>query len=184
MSKRKKGQTSASASPFAPRPTVMGLMQQYPHHNKEGIIAKAINLVKDDPDKYLDVWLYYAAENAWNWCDEQEKAGKDTARRPPHAAPAFGHGHPPLDPIEAIKARHADELARVERSQKTIAGVTQILLLDLKAPNGKPYRDCTKVEMEQFGTWQLTLSKRMKSGQTVGAAFTEAELRRAQTWKD
>ena len=60
--------------------------------------------------------------------------------------------------------------------QDRIEHEVRIALLDLMMPNGKPLRDCTGNDCQNFNGWTSELSKRVPANNTVGSTLSEAEV--------
>lgn len=76
----------------------------------------------------------------------------------------------PVKPKEAIEAERKAVAALVSQ-------VRNVVLLDLKLPNGKKLRNSTFAECSAAGGWFKMVATKGKPSQVVGAVLTEDELR-------
>lgn len=60
--------------------------------------------------------------------------------------------------------------------KRAVETVTQLVLMNLKMPNGKLLRDCTGADCSRFGGWCLDIAKRIGATEKVGKHLTETDL--------
>lgn len=68
--------------------------------------------------------------------------------------------------------------AKAEQRALTEAFKAQIMMLDLKMPNGKAMRDCTGAEMAKFGNRYQKIGERVGKAKLVGAVLDEDAVRK------
>jgi hypothetical protein len=87
---------------------------------------------------------------------------------------------PGKPPQHEPAAKAADVEKRTEALKEAVVGaVKQISLLDWKLANGKAFRDCTREECEELGSWMAKIVTRLEPGQLVGDVFKNDEEIRA-----
>lgn len=115
--------------------------------------------------RYRTALAEYYATNQVRYYLEVERPGKSTK--------------------QSKETRQAARQQENETINEAVAvAVEKAKLLGLIAPNGKPLAQCGPSDLRKFGGWYLGLAKGMSEKQTVGEVYTEADLRKAQTWKD
>lgn len=78
-----------------------------------------------------------------------------------------------IDPV--LKEKTISEIK--DKVTASIKIAANIMLLDLVQPNGKALRLCTGAECAATGGWLTQLSQMMPPDATVGATFTEKQVR-------
>jgi len=84
----------------------------------------------------------------------------------------FAHKYQEIKRLVNPQLREEQEARRTRAAEERI----ETRLLNTVMPNGKQYRECTKVEVARFGRWHVVVAERMRDGQMVGEAFTEQQL--------
>jgi hypothetical protein len=165
----KRGQTRASYRADNPRSLIAQICSENPKLDIDELIPLAIEALLDP--RYRSALAEYYATN-------QVRAYRDneTGRK---------HERSGDKEIKAAKEQKAAK-EKSDAAVKTIvaANIEKAKLLGLLAPNGKPLAKCTFAECKQFGGWYLHLAKGHADAETVGSCYSEAQLRKLQTWKD
>jgi len=82
---------------------------------------------------------------------------------------------------EDLQAHNERQIQRVKAQQQTAKSmanvIMEIILLDLKLPNGKLLRDATFKDCASAGGWYAKVAKRGRPSQIVGQTLTEQQLR-------
>lgn len=87
--------------------------------------------------------------------------------------------------LSDIAKQRAKHIERPERKQQIAqikevikARATQIVLLEMIMPNGKPLADCTGQECAKAGGWLCRVAMKIGPDERVGDALSENELRK------
>lgn len=145
-----------------PRDILKRLLEENPRADKPALLASLrAELLADDRIDYLDAVIEYWFAN--NYHSLVEAPATPAAR-------------------QAAKAEKAAKVEAIKEKVKTrIREEAELILLDLVIPGGKALRDATGRDCAKAGGWFAAIAERVKPGQKVGAAMSEADLR--ALWK-
>ena len=138
------------------RALIINLMARHPRASEDRLFALFEKALDEDPG-YEQAARLYAFTNFYRY---------ETRRRPE------------LTPNPHTANASAERTAREEEAVKErVASIkSQIVLLALTMPNGKPMHYCTGLEMGQFGEAYERIAKRV-GDKTVGEVLNERQVR-------
>lgn len=148
-----------------PRERLVALMKRHPDAEPAELQEMMFDIIAKNDRMLATVVEYWFANNHRQIVmgmreTEAEKAERATLRA-------------------TVRARAVEQTktAIVEK----IKTEARIMLLDLTMANGKALRDCTGAECAKAGGWLSAVAAKVKPGQKVGAALSEADVRKL--WK-
>jgi hypothetical protein len=146
-------------SRFNPTKVLLDLREQHPKSDRAVLLAlfraRMIEAVREDDDclhPLSDAYFYREWANIEAYESRADRRGQSKKR-------------PPRKPTDDMKETIKESIRRA-------------VLLDTKLPDGRPARDHTFAEMNQFGGFWQHIATKGKPGQKVGAVLTDDQVQK------
>jgi hypothetical protein len=148
----RKGATSARREELDPINLVKKIMDKFPQAGVDEICRKVRSALAGPDARYQDAFNNYATRNHFNLLHKDELSGSKRIRVSTAAPTAVA-----TTSAKVIEQRAAAKTAAVARTAPIIKNITNIVLMNLPTPFGKPLGDLNECEGRKLSGWQATV---------------------------